>query len=113
MRPLSSERDEPSLKRQVLPLHNLNAIRILIVLMIGFGYASTMPIGPGSAEWGRHLSYDPSWFGLQILFFLSGLMAWRSLSEGRTGWTYLRSLVIIYMAFIEIYTIVLENGRSV
>lgn len=109
MRRSSSEKDDLTLKRPALPLHNLNAIRVLVVLMIGVGYASTMPIGPGSAEWGRHLGYDPSWFGLQILFFLSGLMAWRSLSEGRTGWTYLRSRAKRTLPILALYTLAVAS----
>ncbi len=62
-------------------LHKLNAVRIFIVLMIALGYASTMPIGPGETEKLAHLGYDPSWIGISLLFFISGIMAMRSLNR--------------------------------
>lgn len=62
-------------------LRRLNAVRLLAVLAIGLGYASTMPQGPESREWLSHLGHDPSWFGVQVLFFLSGWLGWRSLSR--------------------------------
>lgn len=67
-----------------IDLGQLNAVRLITVLIIGFGYASTMPVGPHAAEWLRFLGYDPSWYGIQILFFLSGYLAWRSLGQGRS-----------------------------
>ena len=92
-----------------LPLGNLNALRVITVLFIGMGYASTMPIGPGAPELGRHLGYDPSWFGLQVLFFLSGMMGWRSLSEGRTGWTYLRRRMGRTLPILTLYTLAVAS----
>ncbi|WP_427452572.1 hypothetical protein [Litorimonas sp. WD9-15] len=71
-------------RRDRLPLHGLAALRILIVLMIGLGYASTMGLGTESFEWGHHWGYDPSWYGLQLLFLLSGFLAARSMTQGRT-----------------------------
>ncbi|MEM7728856.1 MAG: acyltransferase family protein [Pseudomonadota bacterium] len=65
-------------------LGHLNAVRIGVVTLIGLGYASTMAVGPGSREWLNVFGYDPSLFGIQVLFFLSGWLAWRSLSRGRT-----------------------------
>lgn len=88
-----------------LPLGALNAVRLLLVLMIGAGYASTMALGPGYAEVGRHVGYDPSWFGLQVLFFLSGFMAWRSVSLGRTGLRYMRSRVRRTLPVLALYTL--------
>ena len=67
-----------------LPLHGLAALRILIVLIIGLGYASTMGIGGDSPEWGRLWGYDPSRYGVQLLFILSGFLAARSMANGRT-----------------------------
>lgn len=67
-----------------VPLHGLAALRILIILAIALGYASTMELGPQTAELGRHWGYDPSWFGIQILFILSGFLAIRSMSQGRS-----------------------------
>lgn len=67
-----------------VPLHGLAALRILIVAAIGLGYASTMQLGPQTAEIGRHWGYDPSWYGIQMLFILSGFLAARSMSQGRS-----------------------------
>lgn len=67
-----------------LPLHGLAALRILIILAIGVGYASTMPIGPQYSEWGAHWGFDPSWYGIQLLFILSGFLAVRSMANGRS-----------------------------
>ncbi|WP_371396115.1 hypothetical protein [Fretibacter rubidus] len=74
-------------------LPRLTAIRVLAVLVIAMGYASTMPLGPQAHEIGAHLGYQPSWIGVQILFFFSGLLALRSLQAGRYGWTYLKSRI--------------------
>lgn len=67
-----------------LPLHGLTALRCFIVLVIGLGYASTMGIGGDSPEWGRLWGYDPSRYGVQLLFILSGFLAARSMAQGRT-----------------------------
>lgn len=67
-----------------IPLHGLATLRILIILVIGIGYASTMGIGEGSPEWGRLWGYDPSRYGVQILFVLSGFLAARSMAQGRS-----------------------------
>lgn len=69
----------------------LNAVRLIIVLMIAFGYASTMPFGPGRQEALSLFGYDPSWIGIQLLFFISGLLALKSVQQGRSGLSYLRS----------------------
>ncbi len=74
-------------------LPRLNAVRLLVVMAIAFGYASTMPIGPHAMETGAHLGYEPSWIGIQILFLLSGGLAYRSLSAGRKGLAYLSSRI--------------------
>lgn len=67
-----------------LSLHGLAALRILIVLGIGLGYASTMGIGTHSPEWGQHWGFDPSWYGIQLLFIFSGFLAARSMTNGRS-----------------------------
>lgn len=67
-----------------LPLHGLAALRILIMLFIGVGYASTMGIGGDQPEWGRLWGYDPSRYGVQLLFIISGFLAARSMAQGRT-----------------------------
>lgn len=87
-------------KTPVTALPKLNALRVIIVLMIAFGYASTMPIGPESApgipnpELLRFLGYDPSWIGLALLFFLSGFLAMRSLDRHGSSVKYLKSRVL-------------------
>jgi len=72
-------------------LVKLNAVRVIIVMMIAFGYASTMPIGPGNPEIFSHLGYDPSWIGISLLFFFSGFLALRSLKKHGSAWKYLES----------------------
>lgn len=72
-------------------ISNLNAVRLCIVVIIAFGYASTMPLGPEHPEMLNLFGYDPSWIGLQVLFFISGILALRSISSGRTGFKYLSS----------------------
>jgi len=75
----------------------LNALRVIIVLMIALGYASTMPLGPvdasgaHNAEWFSHLGYDPSWIGISLLFFFSGFLAKRSLDRHGSPAKYLES----------------------
>jgi len=76
-----------------LPLHGLAALRILIVLAIGLGYASTMGIGTDSLELGHHWGYDPSWYGVQLLFVLSGFLAMRSMSQGRSVFDFFGSRI--------------------
>ncbi len=72
-------------------LKRLNSVRLLIVLIIAFGYASTMSLGPAARELGLLFGYDPSWIGIQLLFFFSGALAYRSLLNGRNGLAYLKS----------------------
>ena len=85
-------------------LGTLNAVRVMLVLAVGFGYASTMARGPETREWLAHLGSDPSWFGLQALFFLSGYLGWRSLMRGRTGLAYLRSRALRTLPVLALYT---------
>ncbi|MDB2437794.1 hypothetical protein N9W89_03690 [Hellea sp.] len=66
-------------------------MRTIIVLFIAIGYASTMSPLDGNYEVLRHLGYDPSWFGLQILFCLSGYLAVRSLTRHGSSLRYLAS----------------------
>lgn len=73
----------------VLP--RLNAVRFFVVLAIALGYASTMPLGPNESEISEVFGYEPSWIGIQILFFFSGLLAYKSVINGRRGLTYLKS----------------------
>lgn len=88
-------------------LERLNAVRILVVVMIGIGYGSTMAIGPHAKEWLQTFGYDPSWFGIQVLFFLSGWLAWRSLTQGRTGLTFLASRAKRTLPWVALYTLII------
>lgn len=87
-------------------LSRLNAVRILIVLMIAFGYASTMPIGPGNPEFFAHLGHDPSWIGIQLLFFFSGYLALRSLRRHGSSVEYLRSRIIRNIPLLALFTLI-------
>ncbi len=57
----------------------LGSVRMLVITIIALGYASTMPRGPGNAEYFNMFGYDPSWYGIQIIFMISGFLALRSL----------------------------------
>ncbi|WP_409432504.1 hypothetical protein ACJ3XI_09880 [Litorimonas sp. RW-G-Af-16] len=90
-----------------LHLTQLNAVRLLAVLAIGIGYASTMSVGLGQQEWGHHWGYDPSWYGIQVLFVISGWLAMRSLNLGKTPKQYLISRACrTYPLLILVTTIV-------
>lgn len=89
-------------------LGRLNAVRLAIVLVIAMGYASTMPLGPGTQEILNVYGYDPSWIGIQLLFFISGMLALRSTSQGRSGMAYLSSRFwrnIPALAFLTLATL--------
>jgi len=72
-----------SAQKQGLPtrLLWLAPIRMLIIAFIAFGYASTMPRGPGKQEYLHVFGYDPSWYGLSLIFMISGFLALRSLQN--------------------------------
>jgi len=75
-------------------LPRLNAVRLIVVIAIAFGYASTMPMGPNKHEIGTLFGYEPSWVGVQVIFFLSGVLAYRSVEAGRIGADYLKSRIL-------------------
>lgn len=87
-------------------LSRLNAVRLIIVGFIGLGYASTMAVGPQSREWLNTFGYDPSLFGLQVLFFLSGWLAWRSLSQGRSAKAFILSRAKRTFPWLALYTLI-------
>jgi hypothetical protein len=87
-------------------LSRLNAVRLIVVGFIGLGYASTMAVGPQSKEWLNTFGYDPSLFGLQVLFFLSGWLAWRSLSRGRTVKAFILSRAKRTLPWLALYTLI-------
>jgi len=85
-------------------LARLNAVRLIVVVFIALGYASTMAVGPSSQEWLNSFGYDPSLFGLQVLFFISGWLAWRSLSRGRSAREFIRSRARHVLPWLALYT---------
>ncbi len=89
---------------EIIP--RLNAVRVIIALMIALGYASTMPIGPGNKEVLWHMGHDPSWFGIQLLFFVSGYLALRSIRRHGSAFAYLRSRFTRLMPSLLLFTFV-------
>ena len=98
-------RQEQTEKWAQMPLTRLNAVRTIIVLLMAIGYASTMSPLSGDKEVLRHLGYDPSWFGLQILFCLSGYLAVRSLTRHGSSLRYLTSRVLRTGPLLVAYTL--------
>jgi len=84
----------------------LNAVRLIVVGFISLGYASTMAVGPQSKEWLNTFGYDPSLFGLQVLFFISGWLAWRSLSRGQTAKAFFLSRAKRTLPWLAVYTFI-------
>lgn len=105
---LFSGNKEPRAADSTFDFSRLASVRYLTVFIIAIGYASTMAIGPHAAEMFSHFGYDPSWIGVKILFFFSGVMALRSLQSGRYGMRYMRNRVmhiaplLIVMTFISV-----------
>ena len=89
---------------QTIP--RLNAVRVIVALVIALGYASTMPIGPGNPEALWHLGHDPSWFGIQLLFFISGYLALRTVRRHGSAKTYLLSRFTRIMPSLVLFTFV-------
>lgn len=87
-------------------LSRLNAVRILVVLIIAFGYASTMPMGPGNREYLAFLGMDPSWIGIQVLFFLSGYLALRSIRNHGSPLKYLASRTARNYPLLILFTLI-------
>ena len=108
------------------PIAKLNAIRIIIVMMIAMGYASTMPFGESNAagipnpEFLAHLGYDPSWIGISLLFLLSGFLGMRSLTRHGSAKRYLSSrlfrnaplLVFVTLFVILVIYPIFGEGRG-
>ena len=91
-------------------LSRLNAVRLIVVTLIAIGYASTMSIGPGSVEWLNTFGYDPSLYGLQVLFFLSGWLAWRRLSLGRSVQSFVHNRALRILPWVALYTAIVVAG---
>ncbi|NNC38488.1 MAG: acyltransferase family protein [Hyphomonadaceae bacterium] len=78
-----------------------------IITLIAFGYASTMPVGPANAEYLRMFGYDPSWYGIALIFMISGWLAMKSLTRHGSALKFLGSrffrnipILIIFAAFV-------------
>lgn len=87
-------------------LSNLNFVRLIVVLFITLGYASTMPYGPEATEKLAHFGYDPSWIGIQVLFFLSGYLGLRSLRRHGSAFKYLKSRFFRNITLLAVFTLV-------
>lgn len=72
----------------------LGSVRMLVIAIIAFGYASTMPRGPGNPEYFNMFGYDPSWYGIQIIFMISGFLALRSLHKHGSALKFLLSRTV-------------------
>lgn len=83
----------------------LNFVRILIVLAIAIGYASTMPLGPDASEALKHFGYEPSWIGIQLLFFFSGFLALASLKRHKSALKYLVSKALRNGPLLALFTL--------
>ncbi len=72
----------------------LAPVRMLVITIVAFGYASTMPRGPGNAEYFNMFGYDPSWYGIQIIFMISGFLALHSLCRHGSAFKFLLSRIV-------------------
>lgn len=91
---IKSKNPTQSFRRQMPKLEWLPLVRMLVVSFIIFGYASTMPRGPDKAEYLRLFGYDPSWYGITLLFMISGFLAARSLQRDNSAFKFLISRTI-------------------
>jgi len=93
-------------------LSKLNALRITIVMVIALGYASTMPLGPTdklgnpNVEVFSMLGYEPSWIGISLLFFFSGILGLRSLWRHGSSQKYLESRFLRNIPILAVITLV-------
>jgi len=71
----------------------LGSVRMLVMTFIAFGYATTMPRGPGSDEYLHTFGYDPSWYGISVIFMISGFLALRSLHRHGSSLKFLGSRI--------------------
>lgn len=69
----------------------LAPVRMFVIVIIAFGYASTMPRGPSYPEYLRTFGYDPSWYGIAIIFMISGFLALQSLQRHGSALKFLGS----------------------
>lgn len=64
--------------------------RMTVMLLVAFGYISTMARGPGTEEYGRIFGLDPSWHGMNVLFIMAGFFALKSLARHGSAWQLLK-----------------------
>lgn len=57
----------------------ISVVRMVVMLALAFGYVSTMARGPGTAEYGRVLGYDLSWYATNVMFIFAGFFALKTL----------------------------------
>ena len=82
---------------------------MIIIALIAFGYASTMPRGPEYPEYLRMFGYDPSWYGISLLFMMSGWLAMKSLNRHGSAIKFLASrfvrnmpILVLFAAFVPL-----------
>ncbi|PHR92608.1 MAG: hypothetical protein COA69_07165 [Robiginitomaculum sp.] len=83
----------------------LAPVRMLVITMIAFGYASTMSRGPQEAEYLRMFGYDPSWYGISILFMVSGFLALRSLQRHGSALKFLISRCVRNVPIVAVFAL--------
>ena len=84
----------------------LNAVRIIIILIIALGYSSTMSPLTDNVEFLHALGYDPSWFGIQLVFAISGFLGLRSLERHGSSLNYLLSRLFRNWPLLIVYTLI-------
>ncbi len=82
----------------------LGPVRMMVIAFIAFGYASTMPRGPENAEYFNMFGYDPSWYGIQIIFMMSGFLALRSLQRHGSALKFLLSRALRNLPTLAVFT---------
>ncbi len=93
-----------NIARNGFSMRRFSIIQIIIILCVAIGHISTMPLGPGNPEIAQHFGYDPSWFGMNVLFMLSGYMALRSLARHGSVTTLLKSRFAGIFPMLTTYT---------
>ena len=92
-------------KQNALVLHWLGPVRMLVIAIIAFGYASTMPRGPSEAEYFRFFGHDPSWLGIAMVFMVSGFLALKSLHRHGSPKQFLRSRLLRNLPILVIFAL--------
>jgi len=83
----------------------LGPVRMLVIALIAFGYASTMPRGPENPEYLNIFGYDPSWYGIQMIFMISGFLALRSLQRHGSALKLLASRIARNAPTVIVFTL--------